>query len=97
MFWWRIPEAAFLLSVCACVALPYEDDTEINFADNYYNEISDGETPAPATPSSAPCNSADLTKWDRMFTMLENSQMRENMLLQHAEELVKVEMRSELL
>ncbi|KAK5600124.1 hypothetical protein CRENBAI_008238 [Crenichthys baileyi] len=96
MFWWRIAEAAFLLSVCECVALAYEDDTEINFADNYYNEISDGETPAP-TLSSAPCNSPDLTKWDKMFTMLENSQMRENMLLQHAEELVKVEMRSELL
>lgn len=90
MFWWGIPEAAFLLSVCASVALAYEDDIEINYAD-YYNEITDGETAAP-TPSSTPCNSPDLTKWDKIFSMMENSQMRENMLLQYVDEIVKVEM-----
>uniref|UniRef100_A0A3B4UDC9 Pentraxin 3 n=1 Tax=Seriola dumerili TaxID=41447 RepID=A0A3B4UDC9_SERDU len=47
-----------------------------------------------ATPSSAPCNSPDLTKWDKIFSMLENSQMRENMLLQYADDIVKVEMGS---
>ncbi|KAM4590019.1 pentraxin-related protein PTX3 [Fundulus diaphanus] len=93
MFWWRIPEAAFLLSACACITLAYEDDIEVNYADNYYNEITDREPPAP-TPSTAPCNSPDLTKWDKLFSMLENSQMRENMLLQHADELVKVELGS---
>uniref|UniRef100_A0A3B5KLP0 Pentraxin (PTX) domain-containing protein n=1 Tax=Xiphophorus couchianus TaxID=32473 RepID=A0A3B5KLP0_9TELE len=90
MLWWRIPEAAFLLSVCACVTLAYEDDIEIQYTD-YYNEITDGETPAP-TPSSTPCNSPDLTKWDKIFSMMENSQMRENMLLQYVDDIVKVEM-----
>uniref|UniRef100_A0A096M284 Pentraxin 3 n=1 Tax=Poecilia formosa TaxID=48698 RepID=A0A096M284_POEFO len=96
MVWWRIPEAAFLLSVCACVTLAYEDDIEIQYSD-YYNEISDGATPAlglftVATPSSTPCNSPDLTKWDKIFSMMENSQMRENMLLQYVDDIVKVEM-----
>ncbi|XP_054883685.1 pentraxin-related protein PTX3 [Poeciliopsis prolifica] len=92
MLWWRIPEAAFLLSVCACVTLAYEDDIEIQYTD-YYNEITDGETPAP-TPSSTPCNSPDLTKWDKIFSMMENSQMRENMLIQYVDDIVKVEMGS---
>ena len=47
-----------------------------------------------ATPSPAPCKSPDPTKWDKLFTMLENSQMRENMLLQYADDIVKVEMGS---
>ncbi|XP_038141473.1 pentraxin-related protein PTX3 [Cyprinodon tularosa] len=90
MFWWGIPEAAFLLCLCASVTFAYEDDIQINYAD-YYNEIPDGEPAAP-TPSSPPCNSPDLTKWDKIFSMLENSQMRENMLLQHADEIIKVEL-----
>lgn len=48
----------------------------------------------PATPSPAPCNSQELTKWDKLFSMLENSQMRENMLLQYADDIIKVEMGS---
>uniref|UniRef100_A0A8D3BFM3 Pentraxin 3 n=1 Tax=Scophthalmus maximus TaxID=52904 RepID=A0A8D3BFM3_SCOMX len=93
MFQWRLPQAVCVLSVCACLLLAYEDDIEVNYADTYYNEITEGETPQP-TPSSAPCSSSDLTKWDKMFSMLENSQMRENMLLQYADEIVKVEMGS---
>uniref|UniRef100_A0A665W293 Pentraxin 3, long b n=1 Tax=Echeneis naucrates TaxID=173247 RepID=A0A665W293_ECHNA len=30
--------------------------------------------------------------WDKLFSMLENSQMRENMLLQYADDIIKVEM-----
>ncbi|KAG7276911.1 hypothetical protein CRUP_034787, partial [Coryphaenoides rupestris] len=44
--------------------------------------------------------STELTKWDKLFSMLENSQMRENMLLQYADDIIKVEMgslRAELL
>lgn len=47
-----------------------------------------------ATPSPAPCGSPDLSKWDKMFSMLENSQMRENMLLQYADDIIKVEIGS---
>lgn len=49
---------------------------------------------SPATSSPAPCGSPDLSKWDKMFSMLENSQMRENMLLQYADDIIKVEIGS---
>ncbi|XP_054649577.1 pentraxin-related protein PTX3 [Dunckerocampus dactyliophorus] len=93
MLHWRLPLAVGVWSVCVCLALTYEDDIEVNYADTYYNEITEEETPEP-TPSAAPCNSPDLTKWDKIFSMLENSQMRENMLLQYADDIVKVEMGS---
>ncbi|XP_061781953.1 pentraxin-related protein PTX3 [Nerophis lumbriciformis] len=80
-------------SACVCLTLAYEDDIEVNYADTYYNEITEDETPT-TTPSAAPCNAPDLTKWDKIFSMLENSQMRENMLLQYADDIVKVEMGS---
>ncbi|KAM9801165.1 pentraxin-related protein PTX3 [Neosynchiropus ocellatus] len=87
---WRIPLAVF---TCVCLALAYEDDIEVNYADNYYNEITDGDTLEP-TPTTTPCRAPDLTKWDKIFSMLENSQMRENMLLQYADDIIKVEMSS---
>ncbi|XP_042343302.1 pentraxin-related protein PTX3 [Plectropomus leopardus] len=91
---WRLPQAVCVLSACVLLVLAYEDDIEVNYADtSYYNEIPDGDTTEP-TPSPAPCSSPDLTKWDKMFSMLENSQMRENMLLQYADDIIKVEMGS---
>ncbi|KAM6988082.1 pentraxin-related protein PTX3 [Tautogolabrus adspersus] len=93
MFRWRLPQAVCMLSACVCLLLAYEDDIEVNYADPFYNEITEGETPEP-TPSSAPCSSPDLTKWDKLFSMLENSQMRENMMLQYADDIIKVEMGS---
>ncbi|CAL1571881.1 unnamed protein product [Knipowitschia caucasica] len=94
---WRLP----LLSLCLCLslglapslAMAYEDDIEVNYADPFYNEITEGETTEP-TPAPAPCRAPDMTKWDKMFAMLENSQMRENMLLQYADDIIKVEMDS---
>ncbi|KAM6933063.1 pentraxin-related protein PTX3 [Xenentodon cancila] len=97
MFLWRFPQAVCVLTVC--LALDYKDDIDVNYADIYYNEITENETGEP-TPSSAPCSSPDLTKWDKIFSMMESSQMRENMLLQYADDIVKVEMgslRSEML
>ncbi|KAF7219180.1 pentraxin-related protein PTX3 [Nothobranchius furzeri] len=95
MFHRRLPEAVCVLSVCVCVclAVAYEDDIEINFADSYFNEITEVDAPE-VTPSTAPCGTPDLTKWEKIFTMLENSQMRENMLLQYTDEIIKVEMGS---
>ncbi|XP_068441338.1 pentraxin-related protein PTX3 [Clinocottus analis] len=93
MFGWRLPQAVCALSACVCLILAYEEDIEVNYADTYYNEITDGETPEP-TPSQAPCSSGDLSKWDKIFSMLENSQMRENMLIQYADDMIKVEMAS---
>uniref|UniRef100_A0A665W214 Pentraxin 3, long b n=1 Tax=Echeneis naucrates TaxID=173247 RepID=A0A665W214_ECHNA len=93
MFRWRLPQAVCVLSICVCLLLAYEDDIEVNYADNYDNEIPEQETPeGKSTPSPPPCSSTDLTKWDKLFSMLENSQMRENMLLQYADDIIKVEM-----
>lgn len=58
--------------------------------------------PSSAPPTAAPseCTSIELSKWDKLFTMLENSQMKENMLLQYSDDIMKVELqalRSEML
>lgn len=93
MFHRRLPRTLHVLSLCLCLALAYDDDIEINYDDPFYNEITERGTAEP-TPSTAPCSTPDLTKWDKMFSMLENSQMRENMLLQYADDIIKVEMDS---
>ncbi|XP_060929699.1 pentraxin-related protein PTX3 [Limanda limanda] len=95
MFWWRLFQAACVLSVCVC-QLAFEDDMQVNYSDTYYNEILgvDRTQEIEPTPTSPPCSSRDLTKWDKLFSMLENSQMRENMMLQYAEDIIKVEMES---
>ncbi|KAL2096500.1 hypothetical protein ACEWY4_008648 [Coilia grayii] len=81
----------------------YEDDTEDimpSYVDNYYNEISEGEirevnpSTAPPTAPKSECKSIELTKWDKLFTMLENSQMKENMLLQYSDDIMKVELQA---
>ncbi|KAL0168917.1 hypothetical protein M9458_037139, partial [Cirrhinus mrigala] len=46
------------------------------------------------TPSPEPCKAPAFTKWDKLFTMLENSQMKENMLLQYTDDIIKVELQS---
>ncbi|KAM6945967.1 pentraxin-related protein PTX3 [Aplochiton taeniatus] len=91
MFPWRLPQTVCLLLACTSLSrqyeyhqLPYEQD---------YNAIPEGELQE-ATPSPAPCRTPELTKWDKMFSMLENSQMRENMLLQYADDIIKVELGS---
>uniref|UniRef100_A0A667Z3E1 Pentraxin 3 n=1 Tax=Myripristis murdjan TaxID=586833 RepID=A0A667Z3E1_9TELE len=64
------------------------------FLEDMFKSLSFYSFHFPATPSTAPCKIPDLTKWDKLFSMLENSQMRENMLLQYADDIVKVEMGS---
>ncbi|KAK1900567.1 Pentraxin-related protein PTX3 [Dissostichus eleginoides] len=93
MFRWTLPQAVCVLSACVCLVFTYEDDFEVNYTDTFYNEIGESETPEP-TPTPVPCSSRDLTKWDKLFKMLENSQMRENMMLQYADDIIKVEMGS---
>uniref|UniRef100_A0A3B4AQ00 Pentraxin (PTX) domain-containing protein n=1 Tax=Periophthalmus magnuspinnatus TaxID=409849 RepID=A0A3B4AQ00_9GOBI len=84
----RLARALHVLSLCLCVALAiYEDDIEVNYTLIHL-------CVSTATPSTVPCSVPDLSKWDKMFSMLENSQMRENMLLQYADDIIKVEMDS---
>ncbi|XP_026782992.3 pentraxin-related protein PTX3 [Pangasianodon hypophthalmus] len=75
----------------------YDDAIEVNYADSYYNEISEGEqseVDAPTDTPAIPCTAPEFNKWDKLFTMLENSQMKENMLLQYSDDIVKVGLQS---
>ncbi|XP_063075978.1 pentraxin-related protein PTX3 [Engraulis encrasicolus] len=46
------------------------------------------------SPTAAPCASRDLSRWDKLFIMLEDSHMRQNMLLQQVDDMVRVQLRS---
>ncbi|XP_051556059.1 pentraxin-related protein PTX3-like isoform X2 [Myxocyprinus asiaticus] len=61
-----------------------------DYSDLYYNEIINGDLQQRATQS--PCQSQDILRWDKLFIMLEDTQMRQNMLLQQSEDMAKVEM-----
>ncbi|NXP41058.1 PTX3 protein, partial [Leiothrix lutea] len=67
------------------------DDYELMYV-NLDNEI---EGPAPATEEAASCDcQREHSKWDKLFIMLENSQMKENMMLQALEELPRLELQT---
>ncbi|KAJ8256810.1 hypothetical protein COCON_G00189620 [Conger conger] len=98
-----LPRVLLVCLVCCCSVLLtrcYEDDIEVNYADNFYNEIAEGaqpesnQPPSEAAPTTSPCKSPEFSKWDKLFTMLENSQMKENMLLQYADNIIKVELQT---
>ncbi|KAI4891085.1 hypothetical protein NFI96_017763 [Prochilodus magdalenae] len=55
---------------------------------SYYNEISEGEKQEVEVTSS-PCESRDQSRWDKLFIMLEDSHMRQNMILEAGEETMK--------
>ncbi|KAA0719452.1 PTX3 Pentaxin-related protein [Triplophysa tibetana] len=78
------PGAALALCLCCILSgnvFGYEYGEE--YQDSYYNSISNGEP----RPTQIPCQSQDLTRWNNLFTMLENSEMKDNMLLQHTEDM----------
>ncbi|NXH00584.1 PTX3 protein, partial [Loxia leucoptera] len=67
------------------------DDYELMYV-NLDNEI---EGPAPATEEAASCDcQREHSKWDKLFIMLENSQMKENMMLQALDELPRMELQT---
>ncbi|XP_053566060.1 pentraxin-related protein PTX3 [Bombina bombina] len=74
---------------CFASALTIDDLLYVNFN----NELENG-IPQPDEDAVSDCQAKDLTKWDKLFTMLENSQMRENMLLQSLDEVIKVELQT---
>ncbi|KAJ8410748.1 hypothetical protein AAFF_G00187050 [Aldrovandia affinis] len=88
--------------VCSCSVLLTRgsDYIEVNFPDAYSNEIAEGEqketSPSEASvgPMPSPCKTPEFPKWDKLFTMLENSQMKENMLLQYTNDIIKVELQA---
>ncbi|NWY66245.1 PTX3 protein, partial [Erithacus rubecula] len=59
---------------------------------NLDNEI---EGPAPAAEEAAACDcQREHSKWDKLFIMLENSQMKENMMLQALDELPRLQLQT---
>ncbi|XP_034530395.1 uncharacterized protein LOC117805900 isoform X2 [Notolabrus celidotus] len=53
---------------------------EGNYADTYDNEISQDQQEVET--STPPCQAADFSRWDKLFIALEDSHMRQNMLLE---------------
>ncbi|XP_067245085.1 pentraxin-related protein PTX3 [Chanodichthys erythropterus] len=93
--WTFLQAMCLVASLSMAVPENYDDEIEVGYGPNYLNEIPEEdqmeETP---TPSAIPCKSPAFTKWDKLFTMLENSQMKENMLLQYTDDIIKVELQS---
>nr|XP_009938359.1 PREDICTED: pentraxin-related protein PTX3 [Opisthocomus hoazin] len=59
---------------------------------NLDNEI---EGPVLGTEETVSCDcQREHTKWDKLFIMLENSQMKENMMLQAVDEILKVDLQT---
>ncbi|KAJ0008615.1 hypothetical protein NQD34_016030 [Periophthalmus magnuspinnatus] len=68
-----------VLWVCGCFATSLNEvEYDANCADNYDNEISMDQQEE--TPSVGPCQD-DAPRWDKLFIALEDSHMRQNMLL----------------
>ncbi|XP_078523232.1 pentraxin-related protein PTX3 [Lissotriton helveticus] len=74
---------------CLCSAQGYDDNGD--FPISFINAIDNGllEEEVPLTECQK-----ERTRWDKVFTMLENSQMKENMLLQSIDEIIRVELQS---
>ncbi|NXI94787.1 PTX3 protein, partial [Psophia crepitans] len=67
------------------------DDYDLMYV-NLDNEI---EGPVLGTEETASCDcQREHTEWDKLFIMLENSQMKENMMLQAMDEILKVDLQT---
>ncbi|XP_077477441.1 pentraxin-related protein PTX3-like [Stigmatopora argus] len=55
---------------------------QVDYADVYDNEVSREQHEADSQTS---CQAAELSRWDKLFMALENSHMRQNMLLDSSE------------
>ncbi|NWU97923.1 PTX3 protein, partial [Upupa epops] len=67
------------------------DDYDLMYV-NLDNEI---EGPVLGAEDTAPCDcQREHTEWDKLFIMLENSQMKENMMLQTMDEMLKVDLQT---
>ncbi|TRZ04244.1 hypothetical protein DNTS_029927 [Danionella cerebrum] len=65
-------------------AYEYAED----YPDSYYNDIPNAEG------TQTPCLAQDLSRWDKLFIFLEDSQMKQNMLLQQTEDMAKSQLDS---
>ncbi|XP_028650327.1 pentraxin-related protein PTX3-like [Erpetoichthys calabaricus] len=89
---WKLLRAALLCYFFGISVLvsQYDHEFEVQYQNGFENEIKEEEEEATPTP----CESPELGRWDKLFAMLENSQMKENMLLQYVDDILKVEVQS---
>ncbi|XP_010013787.1 PREDICTED: pentraxin-related protein PTX3 [Nestor notabilis] len=92
-----LPQEILFLLTLFCVfrasvsVLDEDDDYDLMYV-NLDNEI-DG--PVLGTEETVSCDcQQEHTKWDKLFIMLENSQMKENMMLQAMDEILKVDLKT---
>ncbi|XP_009332209.1 PREDICTED: pentraxin-related protein PTX3 isoform X2 [Pygoscelis adeliae] len=92
-----LPQEIFSLLMLFCVfraslsVLDEDDDYDLMYV-NLDNEI---EGPVLGTEETVSCDcQREHTEWDKLFIMLENSQMKENMMLQAMDEILKVDLQT---
>ncbi|XP_037697873.1 pentraxin-related protein PTX3 [Choloepus didactylus] len=84
----RLPAILFCV-LWSTVSAENSDDYELMYV-NLDNEIDNGIHPT-EDPSLCDCRQ-ERSEWDKLFIMLENSQMREGMLLQAADDVLRGEL-----
>ncbi|XP_049596893.1 pentraxin-related protein PTX3 [Syngnathus scovelli] len=73
-----------LLCMISCAGgSPYLN--QVDYVDLYDNEVSREQHGEDSTESQTSCQSENLLRWDKLFIALENSHMRQNMLLESSE------------
>ncbi|KAL6105375.1 uncharacterized protein ACO6RY_06920 [Pungitius sinensis] len=78
---WRVLSVLCFVGASLCVnKLEYGE----NYADNYDNELSQDQQEEETPPTS--WQAADPSRWDKLFITLEDSHMRQNMLLESLEQ-----------
>ncbi|XP_022078658.2 uncharacterized protein LOC110972582 [Acanthochromis polyacanthus] len=77
---WRVLWVLGIMGSSVCVN---DIEYEGNYADNYDNEISQGQQEGESP--TMPCN-VEFSRWDKLFIALEDSHMRQNMLLESMEQ-----------
>uniref|UniRef100_A0A8C8RW45 Pentraxin-related protein PTX3 n=1 Tax=Pelusios castaneus TaxID=367368 RepID=A0A8C8RW45_9SAUR len=91
-----LSKKAFLETILLCAL--WFSSSALNNEDYdlmYLNFENDIENMVPATEEALSCDcQREHTEWDKLFIMLENSQMKENMLLQSLDEILKVEVQT---
>ncbi|KAM6305014.1 pentraxin-related protein PTX3 [Aegotheles albertisi] len=92
-----LPQEILPLLTLVCVfrasvsVLDEDDDYDLMYV-NLDNEI---EGPALGAEETVSCDcQREHTEWDKLFIMLENSQMKENMMLQAMDEILKVDLQT---
>lgn len=76
-----------LCSLCSAQGYDYNGEIQVSYTNVIDNGLFEEEVPL------TECQK-ERTRWDKVFTMLENSQMKENMLLQSIDEIIRVELQS---